>query len=242
MSSGGNTHLLVLTRPDDPVGPWLVEGLRDRGHETALHLSTDDLLDAMWSHTLGEDGVGFEARFPDGLVLTDRTISGVINRVGYIGIDRLGSMAEPDREYVMHEANAFFLSWLASIQAPVFNPPSPRGVAGAWRTPSEWAHLAARAGLAHRPVSSTDPEPPPTWSSGPTAITVGAEIVDDGLDEPTREAAIALAALAETPMLGMEFSPSSGGFVLTSVTPYPKLEVAGDAMLDAFAYAFGRAA
>lgn len=43
-------------------------------------------------------------------------------------------------------------------------------------------------------------------------------------------------------MLGMEFSPSSGRFVLTSVTPYPQLEVAGDAMLDAFAYALGRAA
>jgi hypothetical protein len=75
-----------------------------------------------------------------------------------------------------------------------------------------------------------------------TAITVGGEIVDNGLDQPTREAAIELAALAETPMLGIEFTRSTNGFTVNSVTPYPQLEIAGDAILDAFAHVFEEAA
>lgn len=242
------TVWLVLSDDGDPVGPWLVEGLTHRGLGPVLHLTTGDLLgSATWSHTVGNDGAGFTALLADGTELDSRNVSGVVNRIGFIPPTYTAPMVEADREYVLHELNAFFLSWLNSIDSPILNPPSSRGLAGAWRPASEWASLAARAGLGHMPLTSTDTDPNLYWSDGSlshrTAITVDGEIVDDGLDEETRQACLRLADLAKTPLLGIEFIVGDGGdLMFASANPQPRLPVAGEAIIDAIVYVMNRSA
>jgi hypothetical protein len=53
------------------------------------------------------------------------------------------------------ELFALLLSWLASLPCAVVNPPSPRGLAGAERSPLEWLGLAARCGLPTRATRLT---------------------------------------------------------------------------------------
>lgn len=234
---------LVLGEDDDPVGPWLVEGLSGRRISPVIHLTTRRLIESTtWVHTVGDGGGRFTARLPDGTELDSGSVAGVINRIGFISPTFTEELVETDREYALHELNAFFMSWLSAVDAPVLNPPSSRGLAGVWRPASEWACLAARAGLPHRPLTSTDPDPYPFWSNGPfrpahTAITVGGEIVDDGLGEGARQACLRLAALAETPLLGIEFAVDEDGeLIFAGASPQPPLLVAGDAILDALAY------
>jgi hypothetical protein len=213
-----------------------------------LHLTIGDLLGSTtWVHTVGNDGAGFTARLADGTELESRNVAGVVNRLGFIPPTYTAPMVEADREYVLHELNAFFLSWLHSVDCPILNPPSSRGLAGAWRPASEWASLAAKAGLGHMPLTSTGPEPNPPWSDGSlphrTAITVDGEIVDDGLDEETRQACLRLADLASTPLLGIEFIVGDGGdLVFAGASPQPRLPVAGEAIIDALAYVMDRSA
>ena len=119
---------LVLTEPTDPDGAWLAHGLQARGLDPVLHLTTDDLVEgATWAHTVGEHGAGFRVRLADGTTLRSEQIAGVVNRIGYITPAHVIDVVEADREYVLHELNAFFMSWLASVQAPVLNPPTARG-------------------------------------------------------------------------------------------------------------------
>lgn len=240
--------MLVLSDDGDPVGPWLAEGLTSRGMAPVLHLTTGDLLGpTTWVHTVGNDGAAFTARLSDGTELKSQNVAGVVNQIGFIPPSYTASMVEADREYASHEVNAFFLSWLNSVDAPILNPPSSRGLAGAWRPASEWASLAAKAGLGHTPLTSTGPEPTSPWSEGSpphrTAITVDGEIVDDGLDEETRQACLRLADLASTPLLGIEFIIGDGGdLVFAGASPQPPLPVAGEAIIDALAYVMERSA
>ena len=239
---------LVLSERTDPDGAWLTHGLQTRGLDPILHLTTDDLVEgATWAHTVGEDGAGFTVRLADGTTIRSEQIAGVVNRIGYITPAHVIDVVDADREYVLHELNAFFMSWLASVQAPVLNPPSARGLAGAWRPRSEWAYLAAEVGLDHLPVKSSDPGLEPlrigTQHEGPTAITVAGGIVDNGLGEDMRRASLRLAELAETPLLGMEFATDDqGDLVLAGVTPQPSLQAVGDAVIDAIGYALGAGA
>jgi hypothetical protein len=223
----------------------LTQGLRTRGLDPILHLTTDDLVEgATWAHTVGEDGAGFTVRLADGTTIRSEQVAGVVNRIGYITPAHVIDVVESDREYVLHELNAFFMSWLASVQAPVLNPPTARGLAGAWRPRSEWAYLAAEVGLDHLPVTSSDSGLEPlqlgTEHAGLTAITVAGGIVDNGLGEDMRQASLRLAELAETPLLGIEFAmDGEGHLILAGVTPQPSLQAVGDPVIDAIGYAFG---
>ena len=239
---------LVLTERTDPDGAWLTHGLQAKGLDPLLHLTTDDLVEgATWAHTVGEDGAAFTVRLADGTTIRSEQIAGVVNRIGYITPAHVIDVVDADREYVLQELNAFFMSWLASVQAPVLNPPTARGLAGAWRPRSEWAHLASQAGLDHVPVTSSDSGLDPvrlgTEHEGLTAITVAGGIVDNGLAEDMRQASLRLAELAETPLLGIEFAMNGeGDLVLAGVTPQPSLQAVGDAVIDAIGYALGAGA
>ncbi len=236
---------MVLTEPTDPDGAWLTRGLQAKGLEPVLHLTTDDLVQgATWVHTVGEEGAGFMVQLADGTTIRSEQIAGVVNRIGYITPAHAIDVVDTDREYVLHELNAFFMSWLASVQALVLNPPTARGLAGAWRPRSEWAHLASQAGLDHMPVTSSDSGLEParlgTAHDGLTAITVAGGIVDNGLSDGLRQSSLRLAELAATPLLGMEFVvDGEGGLALAAVTPQPSLQAVGDAVIDAIGHALG---
>ena len=236
---------LVLTEDGDPLGPWIADGLTARGLELVHHLTTTDLISATtWAHTVTDHGAGFTARTRNGIELRSEKIAGVVNRIGFIAPSHTAELVEDDREYALHELNAFFMSWLHALEAPVLNPPSARGLAGAWRPASEWVCLAQQAGLAHRVVTSAEPEAAPfTQTPDRTAFVVGGEIVDDGVEEETRQACLRLSELSETPLLGIEFRMDDGSRpVFTGASPQPPIQIAGDAMLEALAYVLEREA
>lgn len=235
----------MLSEDGDPLAPWLVDGLTARRLRPIHHLTTTELIETTtWVHTVGDDGARFRAQTGNGVDLPSDSIAGVINRIGFIAPTHAAGFVDADREYALAELNAFFMSWLSALDAPVLNPPSARGLAGAWRPASEWAHLAQRAGLTPRLVTSADPESIP-FADTPhrTAFVVGGEIVDDGLDETTRQACLRLSDLSATPLLGVEFEmDDQSGLVLTGASPQPPIQLAGEAMLDALAHVLDRQA
>jgi hypothetical protein len=237
---------LVLTDPGDHTGAWLGEGLRKRGLEPLEVLAVDELLtDTKWVHTIGETGARFTAELPGGRLITSDDVRGVVNRISYVSPSAAAVMDPTDREYVNLEQHAFLLSWLHAIQAPVLNPPSPRGLGGAWRHASEWFWLATQAGLACEPFRSSSADPAALWASlepwsGLTAITVGTQIVDNGLPEDLKQGCVNLAHLSATPLLSVHFRSDNGRVLFAGANPRPQIEHAGDAALDALAYVFGK--
>lgn len=234
---------LIVTDSADQVGPWLATGLRERGLEPVELVTLGELLvDTTWVHTVGAEGASFVAELPGGRRIDSRHITGAINRISHIPPQALPLSDPDDREYANAEQHAFFLSWLASIRAPVLNPPAPRGLGGSWRPPSEWFWLAHQAGLPCEPFRMSSRQPgdgawrPPPWT-GPSAITVGTEMVDTGITDELRQGCINLAFLSNTPLLGVQFRHHRDGTLLfAGANPRPQLELAGTAVIDALAY------
>ncbi len=239
--SANQPSLLVLTDSNDPSGAWLQDGLRSRGFDAVALLSTQQLVGSTtWVHSLGKEPPAFTATLEDGRVFRHDSLRAVINRIQFIPPEATTPVAAEDHAYVHQEQHAFFLSWLSAIEAPVFNPPSPRGLGGAWRPRSEWISIAASVGFEHDDfrfgVEGSDSESA-SPAVLPTAITLGDEIVDAGLPGDVRATCLRLARAAATPMIGIELRDRGDGtFVFVNATPYPPIHLAGDAMLDAFAY------
>lgn len=236
---------LIVTHDDDPAGPWLRHGLACRQvGEVEVVTAMELLQGATWRHRIGSSGAGFSVRLADGRVIDSTSVRGIVNRIQYVPPVAAAAMTPTDREYFLAEQHGFFLAWLASFPGPILNPPTPRGLSGAWRPPSEWACLAARVGLRHEPVTSSEAIRPYTWHGtalGPGAITVESEIVDTGLDDAVRHACLRLARLAESPVLGIDFRADGEGVpVFVGASPCPPLITAGDGVLDAFAYVLSR--
>src|SRR5262245_11465820 len=139
--------------------------------------------------------------------------------------------------------NALFLSWLEALPGPVVNPATPQGLCGRWRHPSEWAVLAAKAGLAampHRQSDETDPDR--AWLSPPTpgAVTVfavgEAAVGSPQVPAPVREACVRLARAAGEVLLGADLLPAAdGSWRLLTASPTPDLTRGGEPLIEALA-------
>jgi hypothetical protein len=81
-----------------------------------------------------------------------REISGVLTRLPCVSEQELMHIVPNDRAYVASEMTAFLLSWLATLNCPLLNRPTPTCLSGpGWRT-EQWVHLAARLGIPVSPV------------------------------------------------------------------------------------------
>ncbi len=193
------------------------------------------------------EGVCSRLTLGDGRAVESREVRGTLNRLPHAPPLPL---AAEDREYGFHEMSALVMSWLASLPGPVLNPPDTRGLAGAWRAPSEWAFLAAEAGMWAAPVS-VDSEA--EWGSGggwqawppyapveAAAIVVGeAVFAHEPLTEATITGCRRLACLAQTPVLGLVFSCATcgGSPEIAGATPLPDLRAGGEEVIEALAAA-----
>lgn len=230
---------LVLSASSDAAAAWAAAGLRARGLHPLHHLTAEGLaFGVTWEHRIDGDGVQVRLSQLSGLTVNGSEVRGVLNRLLTAPL-YAALLAQPaDREYAQQELAAFFMSWLEALPGPVLNPPTAQGLSGAWRHPSEWMHLAAAAGLSTAPYTLSSrlgaftPSPFPTHS----VIVVDGEVVGPSLSPTLREGCQRLAALAQTPLLGIDFGfDAAGRWVFVGATPQPELRRGGEAFLDALA-------
>jgi hypothetical protein len=253
---------LVLCALGDEAGRWAFDGLRGRATDPVELVTDADLVGAAWEHRIGEAGVASEVRLGDGRTLRSNEIRGTLNRLTHAPPALTGLLAPADREYGYAEYSALLLSWLAALDGPILNPPTTRGLCGAWRSNLEWASLAAEAGLACVPVEADSDDPsdlvlgqprvdadrarwepwPPGASIIEDAIVVGDTVFSARrLDRASRDACRRLAVLAGTPILGLVFAPAErngrAGMPprLRGATSLPDLRAGGEPLLSALA-------
>jgi len=235
---------LVLAPTLDEAARWAAERLPAAGIAPLMMVTDQDLAGATWRHQLDHDGATTAIALADGRVIDSGDLRGTLNRLTHVPPGLVDGMAFDDRAYAHQELSALVLSWLASMPGPVVNPPDPRGLCGAWRPSSEWAMLAAEAGLCPAPVRVNGEierqDVPGGWQSWPPYAPVPEDVIVAGeavfagreLDETTIAACRCLAARAGTPLLGLAFNAEG----MSGATPLPDLRAGGDDLVAALAH------
>lgn len=243
---------IVLSAPNDNVAQWAIVGLAARGLAPLEWVTSESLPSASWAHRVGTANVGVDLVLPDGRMLRSDAIQGVLNRIQWIAGEHAARAMGYDQLYVQQEMIAFYLSWIHALPAPLLNPPRPQGLAGAFRHPSDWFYLAARAGFACPPyrVSSRAP-----YDSGweadtglPPAITalprimlfvVGEHVIaatgDADPPEAIASCARRLAKLCGAPLISIELAVAMDHWFFTRADAVPDLRRGGERLLDALA-------
>jgi hypothetical protein len=235
---------LVLCYEWDIPGLWAYEKLRHIGL-TPIELVTawPLALAKTWEHCLGQKGASLKISLDDGRLLDSSHIRGVLNRLTSIPQDLISHAVAEDREYASSELTAFYLSWLSSFRC-VINRPTPQGLAGAWRHRSEWALLAARAGLDAPPYRQSSASRPQdgygSFASSEDTVTNVIVLKDELFGSPVphqvAEACRKLATSAESDLLGIDFLDSGHGtLTFAHATPVPDLTFGGDDLIEALA-------
>lgn len=246
----------MLCEHYDEAATWAGEGLSARGLPVE-RVTADDLADATrWSHRVGAAGTTFGVELDDGRVVDHETVLGTLNRLVTSPTSQLRAADPADRDYAAQELFAFSLSWLWSLPGPMLNRPTPQGLSGYWRHESEWAVLAARAGLRTAPYTMTSAESNGRWMLAEEAMDedrVTTLFVVDGqvIGEPHHRAVTdgcrQLAALSGSTLVGIDLvdeQPFGGGgtgperWTFLQASPLPELRLGGDALLDALAAVF----
>jgi hypothetical protein len=149
----GLSWLVVCSTEDEPA-LWAYDRIRERSSAPVELVTDADLAGAVWDHRVGEHGVSTEIRLPDGRIVLSDSIGATLDRLVFVPTNVTAQLAAPDREYGYSEFSALLLSWLAGLTGPVLDPPTTRGLGGAWRSPGEWALVAAEVGLGCVPIST----------------------------------------------------------------------------------------
>lgn len=238
---------LVLCEPGDLGALWAYQGLQARGFEPLELLAPQMLVSSRhWEHGLGRRGASISIELPGGKTLDGARVRGVLNRIAWLPPSLFRQAAPDDRAYATQEMTALFMSWLSALPGPVLNRPVSQGLCGSWRHPSEWAVLAARAGLAAFPYrQSSRVEAPvggrlaPVRGSVRTVFVVNDRFVGPPLPPELTEACLRFAALAGLGLAGLEFAAGPAGpWTFLGASPQPDLRLGGPPLLDALAAAF----
>jgi len=240
---------LVLCGSTDLPALWAYRGLQSRGLSPLELVSTELLLyNRRCVHRVGSHGASVEMTLADGRTIDSATTRGVLNRLLSVAPDDLITAHPDDRDYATQEQFAYFLSWLSSLPAPTLNPPTPQGLSGQWRHAAEWTWLALQAGLAVVPYAQSarglaaNPATAAEYATGATigltVLVIGPHVVGDDVPDDLAAACRRLAALARTPLLGVDFAVHrTGTHQFVQATPWPDLRVGGEQALDALASA-----
>jgi hypothetical protein len=192
-----------------------------------------------WVHRVGRGRPSIEILLPDGREIKSERVLGTLNRLYYPAIPHLAPVAEQERGYAVQELYAFYLGWLYSLPQPILNPPTPQGLCGRWRYPVEWVALAAKAGLKTRSVrlSSRSHDAAtlqPSWGELGTRLVycVAGNVIGEEIPSEIAEGCRRLAALSETPLLGIEFD-AGPSWTFLSASATPDLMEGGERLIDA---------
>lgn len=234
---------LVICAAGDLAALWAARGLEARGLRP-LEIVTAEALayNSRFAHRLTANHPSVEITLADGRVINGATIRGTLNRLQFIPAAHLDGANAADRQYAEQELFALYLSWLYGLPGQMLNQPTPQGLGGEWRHPSEWAWLAMRAGLLTMPYQQNELRAAPTPEALASITTRTLIVVQDtccgGSDVPPSIAAacVRLARLSATSLLGLNFHLTQTGYwIFIDATPLPDLRLGGAALLDRLA-------
>jgi hypothetical protein len=228
---------IVLAHGWDESALWVFEGLRSRAR-SEVRLVLVEELDPMvgaWTHRVGDHGSHTTLAMTSGQRLRSEGVRGVLNRVMSAPPRWLAEVAQTaDGRYGQIESTAFAMSWIRSLAPLVVNPPTARGLCGAWRSPFQWRVLASRAGLPVVPLRRSSDDvaaaEDSVCPSASTILSIDGQLQHDGAPAGIRAAARRLAVLSQTMILGLRFlgaDPALDGWRLLDATPQPDLRAAG---------------
>ena len=234
---------LILTTYYDPATQWLYEGLTARGLNPVEIITAEMLATGVhWKHTVGVNSADTVFTLPDGRTVHNATVRGVINRIMVAPTQHYSAASPSEQAYAIQEFSAFFLSWLNALPKPVFNPPSAQGLAGQWRHTSEWVWLAGQAGLPVKPyrqssadrldVTGMEPRLVPWGTPVHTLIVCDGTVTGALAPLDIQQACLRLATLANTPLLGIDFTVDESGWAFAGASPMPDLRLGGSQLLD----------
>jgi len=232
---------LVLCTADDLAALWAARELAARGLQP-LEVVTAEILaySRRFEHRLIGGRPSVKITLSDGRVINGATVRGTLNRLQTIPGSHLRTNST-DRQYAEQELFALYLSWLYALPGIMLNRPTPQGLGGEWRHPSDWVWLAGQAGLATAPYGQSELREAPLYSVPPSRASRTIIVVDGiccGARAPAEVNAgcARLSALAATRLLGIDFDlRPSGKWVFSKATPFPDLRLGGDQLPDALA-------
>jgi hypothetical protein len=237
---------LVLCASTDLSALWAYQGLRARGLHPLELVSAEQLAHSLrWEHRLRSDGVTVRITLADGREVHHDRVWGVLNRVLSVPPAWCTVATAADREYATQEIGAFFLSWLYALPGPVLNRPTPQGLSGPWRHPSEWHCLAGRAGLSVGPYTQSGLDSPDICGVPATQVDRTVFVAADRVIAPPLTPASVqvgcrrFAELFGASLLGIDFTLAPDGqWIVVGCSPYPDLCVGQAPLLDALAQIF----
>lgn len=208
-------RLVLAHDTDDPA-----RALAARWGGRALLVTPGAVRRHRWRLSIGESGAATAS-------VDDAPVSAVVTRLGGVAPAELPHVAPDDRDYAAAELTAFLTGWLTACACPVVNRPVAGSLNGPPLTAYGWLELAARVGLATRPVwERVEPAAPPTYSADePTAAGSAAVVVADRclgeVDAGTAARLVALAGLAGCALVGAVVERAAGRTVVSALTPWP---------------------
>src|SRR5436190_5827656 len=132
-------NFIILADPSDETALRTALLLRQRHGSERVHIRTaDELVLAQWVHRITDEGVVNAVRFHDGTVVTNGGPTIIFNRLNGVNPPMFASASPATREYARMEIFALLLSWLASDQHRVINPPSAALPPGGVLRPLVW--------------------------------------------------------------------------------------------------------
>lgn len=240
---------LVICDAADEAGIWAYAGLKKRGLEPLeLVLPEEITFAAKYVHRLSTDQTEFTVILRDGRRINSSQLKGVLNRLYRLPSEFIDRVNHRDRDYVLEELHAFFMSGIFCLPCPVFNPPSAVALEGEWRDLSEWLWLAGQSGLvcpAYR-LSSRESGgivdnlmATASVASVRTVFVVDNEVIAPGAPLELVESCRLFASLARLPLVGINFVVAlDGTWVCHGASPLPDLRAGGSALIDALARSF----
>jgi hypothetical protein len=205
----------VLAHAGDPEAEPLAAELTRRGGASSVALvwAEELLLGSRFTHRLDGNGAVTEIELASGRRLDSADLDGVVCRLQQVPVPQFRGAPEVDRRYAAIEAHALAISWLASLECPVLNPVTSRGLCGPAVEAPELFSLAASCGLRGRRFRFAGASSP-HWLeplAEPREVLVVGERVIDPLGEADESACAELARRLDCPVLGVLLARSAEG-------------------------------
>jgi hypothetical protein len=234
---------LVLCTTDDLSALWAAGGLTARGLQPVEIVTAEALAyNRRLEHRLTGGQSSVKITLADGRVIDSATVRGTLNRLQIIPSSHLHTNSK-DRQYAEQELYALYLSWLYALPGKMLNRPTPQGLSGECRHPSEWVWLANQAGLKTAPYGQSELRRAPSLQQLPLSGSRTIIVVDGiccGAPAPREvtDGCSRLSARSATKLLGVDFEVTSDEeWIFNRATPFPDLRLGGDKLNDSLAQA-----
>ena len=231
---------LVLCPSDDLAALWVARGLTARGLHPLEVVTAEALAyNQRFEHRLIAGQPSVKITLADGRVVDSATVRGTLNRLHLIPGSHLRADST-DRQYAEQELYALYLSWLYALPGKMLNRPTPQGLCGSWRHPSEWVWLATQAGLSVAAYGQSElreaPQPHALPVANRTVIVVEGLCCGAAAPEEVTKGCARLSELSATKLLGVDFQVTPDGeWIFSHATPLPNLRLGGDGLHNALA-------